>query len=311
MTVTDAPVDGIDVTMPYSPHISGRVTDPDGQPLPEIFVGVDSDGFGTFTFTDEDGAYRLTVLPGTYTVSFHDDNKVYLGGCYADEGITTDPNACSLVEVDGVDERELNVAMPVARRIIGRVVGPDGLPLVNIGVNADTDALANDMTTEEGGDFLLLVVPGAYQVNFRDESPTHVAGCYGDGGFSAGSAACTLVPVTEADTDVDLGDITMPVGLHIEGTVQDPDGTLLPNIPVMVRDAGNYLVWSSTGLYGEYSVAVVPGEYTVWFYDESGAYAQGCYSSGSVDSSGAACTPVSLPPDPAQVDVTLPLAPQP
>ena len=313
VTVSDATADGIDVTMPFSPHIGGHVGGPDGQPLAGIFVGADSDGFSTFTFTDQDGAYRLTVLPGTYTLGFHDDDKVYLGGCYAGDDstpdphpVTPDPRLCTPVTVDEFAEAEFDVMMSVARRIVGRVVGPDGLPLANINVNSDSDALLNDTDTDENGRYVLLVVPGQYQVNFRDEGSTYVIGCYGYGGFNAGSGNCA--PVSVSGDDVTLDDVTMPVGLHIQGIVREPGGTPLPNISVYASGAGGFGAWSTTGPQGEYSIAVVPGAYTVWFDDERGVYAHGCYSSGSSGSFGGECTSVSLPPDPFEVSVTLSLA---
>ena len=81
-------VEAVNLVIPtLGGHITGRVTDPDGEPLEGLHVGADSRGglvrssWGKSTTTDQEGRYRLTNLEEgvEYSVSVGVDRRKYAG----------------------------------------------------------------------------------------------------------------------------------------------------------------------------------------------------------------------------------------
>ena len=80
---------------------------------------------------------------------------------------------------------------------------------------------------------------------------------------------------------------------YIKGTVTGSGGTPFANIEVDANssDYGGYAMTASDGTY---SVAVAAGSYTVSFYDNSGTYLNGYYSSGGFTIDYSSATPVAV-----------------
>ncbi len=300
---------GIDVQLPIGLHISGMVTDPDGDPLPNIQVNANAGNFGAGTQTAIDGTYALTVLPGgDYRVSFHDASSTYVDGCYASSGFTTDQNACTPVSVPP-DATGINVVMPLGRHISGTVTGSDGKLLANIQVNANAGNFGTGTQTRSDGTYSLMVLPGSYTLRFQDSSSTYVDGCYSSSGFTPDEYACT--PVTVTTGDVTGIDVQMPLGLRLSGTVTGPGGTPLVGIWVSANGgAFGYGFGSSTNTdsNGTYSLTVLPGNYILRFGDGRSTYVSGCYASSGFATDQSSCTPVSVTTgDVTGIDVAMPL----
>jgi hypothetical protein len=292
--------------------ITGQFTGPGGIQLQGISVNADLDTFHTGTLTGLGGYYTLTVPAGSYTVSFHDPNSIYASGCYSSSssgGFTENWNTCSTVGADNATG--INVTMPFGFTIHGTVYEPDGkTPLGGINVTALVDpsnAIAG-ANTDGNGTYTLTVLPGSYMVTFIDPSSKYVNGCYSSGGFTIDSNACTTVTV---GANWNVPDVTMLLGLHISGTVYEPDGiTPLPNINIAPHSATFGWGWTTaTDNNGNYTLAVLPGDYTVSFNDLSSTYVNGCYDSGASGNFTAdlsQCTAVTA--GAANINVELPLA---
>ena len=138
-------------------------------------------------------------------------------------------------------------------------------------------------TTEADGSYSVAVLPGyAYQVQFYDPNLVYGGGFYdssaGDGYASDGTLATDVIV---GSSDVGGIDVTMPLAVHITGTVTGPGGVPLAGIDVgaspTVLGWGGY---ATTGADGTYSAAVPPGlSYRLRFSDPEGTYANGNYDS--------------------------------
>jgi multiple sugar transport system substrate-binding protein len=295
VSVTTSDVGSINVTMPSGLHISGRITGPDGLPLTNANANA---GNGAWANTDSNGNYSLTVLPGTYTIWFHDFSLAHPDGCYASSSpghYANGQNACDHVTVTDLSVTGIDVTMPLGHHITGTVSGPGG-PLANVNVNANAGSFSFGFDTDAGGTYSILVPSGTYTLNFHDKSGTYVNGCYlsgAPGDFTTGQGTCTPVPV--ADSDVAPINVTMTLGVHISGHVYGPDGT-----PALVGiQVGTTGVGIQTDADGFYSLMVPPnGYYTLNFSDNSGHHLTGCYDSDISDShfttDWGACTPVPV-----------------
>jgi hypothetical protein len=311
--VTTSDVGGIDVQMPLALYITGTVTGSDGSPLAGIHViALDqaAGNFLTWTSTATDGTYTLAVPPGSYTLGFNEPNSDYVGGCYSSSGFTTDQGACSPVDVTTSDVGGIDVQIPTGLKISGTVTGPSGTPLADIELTTNWEWPWTWTVTGSDGTYSLAVPAGSYTVTIYDPSGTYVGGCYDSSSSSGFSDQGACTPVSVTNQDVSGIDVTMPLALHITGTVTGPDGAPLANISVGAQE-GNYNANASTGSDGTYSLAVPAGSYTVWFNDPNANYVRGCYSSSS--SSGfttdqGACASVDVTTSGVSgVDVTMPL----
>jgi hypothetical protein len=311
LSVTTSDATGIDVTMPVGAHISGKVTGPDGTPLPNVTVNANSDNFNTQTSTGGDGTYSLTVLPGSYRVGFSDPSGTYVSSCYSRSGgYSVDQNDCARIDVTTGDKSDVDVTMPVGVRISGRLTGTDGKPLANFSVALDGGGSGPHGTnTDKNGDYSIAVLPGQYNPYevLVQETGDYSGGCYSKdspGGFTD-FEQCTFLTISTAP--VSGIDMTMPVGVHLSGTVTGPDGKPLANI-----DVGVSYYWWSTGSDGSYSIVVLPGSHTIQFADFSGIYPSGCYSAsapGHFTTDQNACTHVPVSADDTTgIDVTMQLA---
>ncbi|MGA2500000.1 MAG: pentapeptide repeat-containing protein [Tepidisphaeraceae bacterium] len=319
VTTSDVPLPT--VTMPLGVRISGTVTGSDGATPENILVDADTGSPGPVTDTGGGGIFSLLVPTGSYKLYFHDDlNSTYVDGCYssgASGEFTTDPNACTTLTLTmGSTVPWLNVTIPVGVRISGKVIDQNGQGLPNMWVWLSPDDFGwLSMATADNasaGTYSFAVMPGSYTVWFWDGGSDHVGGCYSslaDGNLDSRDNACS--PVTVTSSPVTLPDVTMPLGVHISGTVTGPGGGPLNNITVAFANNG-----TRTAAGGTYSTnPLLPGSYTVDFIDDSNGnstYVRGCYdlgASGNFTTNWNACTPVTVgTSDVPGIDVQMPLA---
>ena len=325
VTVTNSDVPLPTVTLPLGVRIKGTVTGSDGATPENILVDADTGSPGPVTDTGGGGIFSLLVPPGSYKLYFHDDlNSTYVDGCYssgASGNFTTDPNACSTLTLTmGSTVPWLNVTIPVGLRISGKVIDQNGQALPNMWVGLSPNNFGwLGMTTASDGTYSFAVIPGSYTVAFWGSYSDHVGGCYSSvangnlesrqATWDSSQALCSRVTVTTSP--VPLPDVTMPLGVHIRGTVTGPDGKPLNNIAVAISITG-----TSTATDGTYSsTPVLPGSYTVSFYDDgngTSTHVDGCYdlgASGNFTPDFSACTPVTVgTSDVPGIDVKMPLA---
>jgi hypothetical protein len=276
--VTTSDVSGISVQMQTGFYIKGTVTGTGATPLAGVEVDASSCDYYNSSTTGSDGAYSVYVPAGSFTLYFHSPDAKYLDGYYGSGGFTIDYASATPVPVTTSDVSGINVQMQTGFYIKGTVTGTGATPLSGISVAGYSNSYYGDSTTTaSNGTYALYLPAGNYTVSFNDYSGAYFNGYYSSSGFTINSSAATPVPVTTSDVagiNVQLG-----TGHHIKGTVTDTGGAPLSDIEV---DANNnsYYGWTTTASNGAYSLAVPTGSFTVSFYDYSGVYLNGYYSSG-------------------------------
>jgi protocatechuate 3,4-dioxygenase beta subunit len=187
-------VDNVDFALLRGGVMTGRVTDPEGQPLIEeniYLTALDNDNNSTYESfaTDDRGIYRIFGLrPGKYKVAAgHQPGEGLPGFPRALYKQTfhpsfTDVEKATIVEVkEGSESSNIDIVMsrPVTSfKIIGRVIdGETEKPLANIqfGVNRQTEygssSTEGGMATNAAGEFKLDgVTPGKYSIYLIPQS---------------------------------------------------------------------------------------------------------------------------------------------
>lgn len=219
--VVSADVTGINMQLPAPVYIRGTVTGPGGVPLKGIDVGATSQAYSTGTTTGADGTFAISVVAGTYRVSYCDLNGVYAGGYYSatGTGFTEDPNAAMPVTVTSTDTTGIDVELPLAVHIMGTVTGTGGVPLRDIEVMIWTDTTMIEDTTGADGSYSLVVNAGTYYVQFSDWDGVYADGYYGPDGFTTDPDSAAPVTVTDVDVtgiDVQMTPLMLPTA-HITG----------------------------------------------------------------------------------------------
>ncbi len=151
---------GIDAVLAVGAAISGRVTDPAGAGIPNVYVNTSSaDGwqFGSIAVTDVTGHYRLTGLPAIavlvcFQVSGDDaSNTGYVNECYDDQ---PDASTATPVETTAGQARSgIDAELALGAAISGQLTDPAGAGILNayvFGYGADGSYLGQAFSDETG-----------------------------------------------------------------------------------------------------------------------------------------------------------------
>ena len=270
---------------PAASTISGRVTETgSGRPLPRILVTlVGADGTALAeTLTDDDGRYRFTgVAAGRYAVSADpgQHRAQHLRQWFGEKGPAPRWGQAPRYPIEMADGRDLadvDIAMPIALGIEGRVLSPWEEGMANVPVVAmrpdGSRAPTSSAYSDDLGNYRLYgLAPGRYRVcanptegSRGDEgtAPPFVQTCH-PSAISEGSAADVTL------TSTDAGGIDIRVqrtgGRAITGTVLDAQGMPANGASVMaISTDRSYRTGSATVRDGAFSISgLVPGEYVV------------------------------------------------
>jgi len=220
--------DGLNLDLEPGGSIFGRVL-ANGLPLADSAVQlIDAAGVRSAIATsDRNGFYELAAAPGVYTVES-------IGRSFGEEPVL------AIVDVDhGETATRLDIDYPDLTDVLldARVVDADGEPLEGITVRFESivvDGLEGqlasyvvDKVSDEGGAVLARVPAGTYDVRALPPARTN-------------GARHTPVQVlaVRADQDVDLGVLSLPPAVEVEGTVADGGETRLPGAVVACREDG-------------------------------------------------------------------------
>ena len=276
--------------------VSGRVTNKQGQPVPNVNVSLlYQPPSGTCrtgivlnpVVTDASGNYTLAAVPaGTYRVQYSPAfGSGYPSSQYYQH--TTDYSTATLITLTtgqtltGIDDTL------IAGGTITGTVSDATHPLAGIEVRANDGNGGFNTTATTGADGTYTVsgvTPGTAKVYFTDPSGTFGFQWYHNVVTTSGGA--TPVTVTDGQTSPGI-DVTLSPSGSISGTVTDTTGTPLSNIQADSYpndfSAGGIafnVQGTPTSTSGAYAVRGLPTtNYHVNFRDSTGTYASSSYPS--------------------------------
>ena len=235
--------------------ISGRVVDSSGNGVVGIDIDVLNNGSGgdpdIFNDgTDPSGFFTTTVIPpGVYDIRFTPP---------APPATTHLPVLLTNVAVVGSINLGV-ITLPAGVSVSGRAVDSNGLPAggVSLGVfDAATGqkVLTRSHSTNAFGNFSIAVPPASIELRF-------------DASKVIGRTLVSKIVGLFPSANTNLGDVVLPVGFLLSGTVQRTSGTAVANADIDVQDITTgvelYTPGDNTNALGVFSFAVPAGTWEV------------------------------------------------
>jgi protocatechuate 3,4-dioxygenase beta subunit len=284
--VPEAEEHEVEIELPLG-GISGQVRGPDGSPIQNARVSLNSDGpvsNGSFTggnyaeiWTDDEGRYELVWLkPGSYTVAA---GGSFLGGIFGDGGEETFGRSVRRgIEVDeGEQVRGVDFRLERPGSISGRVSDASGAPVADAAIFLrDEEGNPLDrismITTDSGGRFEYGgLEPGSYHVQARTAA------------LVSGSSATVRVREGEESEAA----LVLEGGTVLVVSLSDADGNSVRCRVTVTDDDGNQVngLWSLNDLMSALSGGsfssdeqrvgpLPPGKYTIEAIADDGRDAQ-------------------------------------
>ena len=284
-----AMITGIDVQLATVGRITGKVTDLNDQPLPNLtVVALRSDTGAQVAegVTDSTGVYTITGLPqGVYRVLFNSVGQTsptpYVPLYY--------PNATTLADGTDIQVRfgetvsNINAKLAARGRIAGKITNLAGAAVQNVRVtiyrqNPESGLWYPSLfaLTDEQGDYEISgLAPAKYRVGFQDEeifTGRRYVPEYYQHAFTLESATDIQVSLNQT---VAMNAQLTPLS-HITGTVTSEDGSPVVDVQVVVwRFKPEVNDWQNDGVAyldeaGHYDFrGLKPDRYRIQFYSEN------------------------------------------
>ena len=231
----------LDIKLDRGSILSGRVTDPDGKPVQNVYVNVYSPqpgAFGNGGNTDEDGRYRVVLLPGTYSISI----GLPSGSPFVSKSIPD-------YKIAGDQTFDIKLDRGVA--LSGRITDPDGRPVQNVNVNlwSQETQTGGGAQTDAEGRYRITLLPGTYSLNINPPQGSPLV---------SKSILSYQVPIDQTL------DIKLDRGLVLSGRVTDPDGKPVQNVYINAWNQQAQIgSGGTTDAEGRYRVSLLPGTYSL------------------------------------------------
>ncbi len=284
----------INAALATNSHLSGRVTNADGQPLAGIIVEVyGSKGFqneGHMAKTNQDGYYDIALRNGEYRVGFFDWSGKYLPEFYNDA--FTLETAAIVTVVAEQNTAQIDAVLSTSGSISGQVTTETGSPLKAVLVELYQSKgdkwvqLRGSFTDGEGKYELNRLANGTYRLHFvplhnykpNDQAISYASEYYND---AVDLATATDVVIANGQTLSDLN-VKLSEGGYISGQVTNIEGQAVERVKVVVfQQAGDKWVVVSesvTDKAGQYKVTGLNNAtYRLGFFDKPGRYAYEFY----------------------------------
>jgi hypothetical protein len=243
--VTVPPDSTINVVLERGSVISGRVTDPEDNPVQNAQVeAVDTLYNRVFdNWTDESGNYSLIVPYGTYHV------RVWPYSAYLA------PTTIHSLTVPPEIILDIQLQYPQLRTVTGRVTGSNLTPMDSVRLD-----IRNEWTYERS-DTTLTDVSGVYTVQLMDGRHSIIfrSGQWINQGYPNQAASPSMIYIY-SDTTLDF---TLAMGHILNGTVADTSDNPVGNANLSFRepDFNRGIKGASTDVNGNYSVVLSPASY--------------------------------------------------
>jgi len=234
--------------------ITGRVVDANGVGVPGVDIDVENLGSGGDPLifndgTDASGYFMTTVPYGVYRVLFKPPPP------------PTTTHLTAIVDnvvVFGTEDMGV-ITLPPGVGILGRCVDPLGFPVANVNLDVTdlstgTELVLKNGTTDLFGLFGVAVPKNAIHLDFDTQA------VFGQ----------TLVPIRmnlSPSTETNLGDVSLPSGFLLGGTLHTTLGVPVPGVDLDVFDAKTgvklYTPHDNSNLLGSFSLTLPPGVFDI------------------------------------------------
>lgn len=302
---------GVDFALRRGSRIAGRVLEPAGTPVQNVWVSAASADFGQQALTDADGRYAIDGLPDGRFFVYAQGVGEYVATAWPGEQCVTDCDQTTretIALASGDDIGGIDITLIAGGHLRGRVEGmPGNLPqpgivafferqsLQQVGVSTLVDGEYRSDPLPPGEYFLYTGTTGGYIDELHADVPCP---------YTCSETLGTPVAVTSANDSV--VDFQLARGGRIAGRIFDAgtNGALPARPTVQVRAADYSLVWSGmVATNGTYTTAALPpGTYYVRsrnrngfldeFYLDEECY--WCLPVGGIDQNGQPATPIGV-----------------
>lgn len=249
-TALETPAENIDASLAVGAHITGTVTNDQGEPLAGISVNAnlvpenqeDGPQGVSGSDTNENGEFDILVPTGEYVLEAQDyNNRIYLGEWYDDAVDWT--QATPILTSLQAPAEGLSIVLARGVHVSGRVTDNSGNGLAGIGVNphlvpVDPDqwpqVIGEGTDTDADGYFDLLAAPGTYIVLFQDfnDDSQYLMKWYAD---ARDYRDATPIEVIEGVPVEGLA-VTLDKGAHISGRLTNSAGDPLAGFRVVISE---------------------------------------------------------------------------
>jgi len=249
--------------------LSGKVTDTEGNPVANANIiahwrpgpadGRPPAGPPASGITSANGSYRITLMPGTYTLEIIPPRG-------------SDLPSKTISDVQVKEDMTLDITLEAGAILSGKVTDADGKPVANAYVDAYGSAYIDAYgsvepafgRTSADGSYRINLAPGTYTLNIS---------------LPLGSELPTQ-SVTDVQVDKDMTlDITLKPGFILSGRITNPAGEPVTDVSVNAYKTatGQLSGHGLTSPDGVYRIVLLPGTYTIdlrMFKDSSGYLSQ-------------------------------------
>jgi len=271
VVVEGADANGVDAVLSLAGSISGVVTDPAGDPVPDItVVAYDQSGdWESSTTTDSSGGYSIGGLAtGDYRIEFRDDEGVFLAEWW--DGQPDFDSAMPVAVTEGSDTGGVDAVLLRAGSVSGVVTDSAGDPISGVVVYVYDESYysVGSATTDSAGLYSVGgLASGEYRVEFISYRRVLTEWFQDQPDFDS----ATPVVVVEGSNTSGVDAVLTRTG-SISGAVTDTLGAPVEGVRVYVR-VGSGSWGNLTDSSGAYSLdGLAPGEYRVEFRDYDGVF---------------------------------------
>ncbi|MCP4214521.1 MAG: choice-of-anchor D domain-containing protein [bacterium] len=267
-------LENIDAQLAPGVTVSGRVTDENGNGIPDVHVHFNTLDlkFVSWANTDSNGYYTAKCLPeGDYKVEFNTtwvSSGIYITEWY--ENSTSFTNASVISLSAAATPLKLDAQPATGGRITGTVTdaasGP-GLENVWVEIVDLNNQWVYTANTNSDGSYSACLAPAVYKIRYR---PQQVAGYYSFQWWENGTNFDNAAEVTVAQGQTTGGlDVALSAGGAVSGLVTDA-ATGLPlrdyNVSVNSTD-NNWLGYAATDINGVYTIkGLPPGNCKIYYW---------------------------------------------
>ena len=248
----------VDAALTRGSRVVGTVTDPQGQPVSNVSVYVESDDDYGWANTDSNGRYTSSaVQAGEYRIRFRPGGTTYLEEWFDNKPTYSEADPVTLTK--GQDT-PIDIALDKASHIVGTVTDPQGNPVLAevraySGGNFFTDTTGGDGTYDIGG-----LREGSYTLRITPVEPSGLAREWWNNQVDQWDAD----PITLGGDATFTANVELADGGVITGTVLDDQDN--PVEAVTVRATGAESEKTLTAADGTYRlVGLEKGGYRVRF----------------------------------------------